>query len=151
MAANKERLNTAKPGQKIKLSNENLPHFQWELTTLQPCGETLLKDYPMSGPRNGTVGNSRLKALNCILANQRNGRELIIPNFANVNKEATGFSRAVFLTVLEHLMKVALVGREGEGFTRSILTFSTRIRRYEPGELVSINHHRCPGWEGNKA
>ena len=125
-----------KSRKKHRLSNERLPHFQWELRSYQGCVEKLLEDYPMSSPRNSVAGKSRLKALDCILANQRNGRELILPNFSKIKAEELGFSRSVFLQVLEHLAKVALVGREGEGFARSIITYSSRIRRYLPTKTI---------------
>lgn len=118
--------------EKTKLSNEDLPHFQWELVTLGDEAERLLLDYPMSGARTKINEETRLAALSVILANMKNGNDLIIPNFAETRVELNGFSRTTFLNVLDHLQKVALIGREGEKFKRSIITYSTRIRKYLP-------------------
>ncbi len=121
---------------KKKLSNEKLPHFQWELRSFQSWAEKLLNDYQMSGPRNKNILNARLAAVDCILANMKNGRELIIPNFARISADEVDFSRSVFLSVLCHLQQTALIGREGEGSARSIITYSTRIWRYRPTRYV---------------
>jgi hypothetical protein len=124
------------PKKKKKLSREHLPHFQWELRSYQNRGEVLLKDYPMSGPRNSVVNAARLEALDVILCNITNGMSLIVPNFSRQKAEEHGFARSVFLSVLKHLSKVALIGREGEGYSRSIIDYSSRIRKYIPTRVI---------------
>ncbi len=121
---------------KKKLSNEKLPYLQWELRSFEGVAEALLKDYPMSWPRNSLTKKARLEALDCLLVNITNGQDLIIPNFSRIRTEEHGFSRAVFLDTLNHLQKVALIGREGDGYARSIITYAARIRRYIPTRII---------------
>jgi hypothetical protein len=121
---------------KKQLSNDSLPYLQWELRSINGYAQSLIRDYPLSGHRNKTILAARLLALDCILSNQQNGLELIIPNFSRIRAEELGFSRSIFLDVLEHLCKVALVGREGAGYARSIITYSSRLRKYLPTRVV---------------
>lgn len=117
----------------------DLPYFQWELKPRQPVAQKMLDDYPMSGPaRNSTVEKSRLAAVGCILANNKvHGRQVMMPNFQNIKAENIGFSRKVLEDVLNHLEKVALIGREGgRGCNRSIITYAGRIRPYLPQGVI---------------
>ncbi|NTV51282.1 MAG: hypothetical protein HGA69_00395 [Desulfobulbaceae bacterium] len=104
--------------------------------------EHLLKDYPMSGPRNTTIRQARLVAIDCILANIKNGKDLIVPNFQRLSADDLGFSRDTFRSVLEHLENANFIAREtrpgGENaaYARSILEYSARIRKYQPVRII---------------
>lgn len=121
---------------KTELSREDLPHFQWELRPVRSMAEQFFKDHPMSGARNKAIEKARQAAIDVILANMRNGMDLIVPNFAEASIETHGFGRRVFLDVLEYLQAPTLIGREGEGYKRSIITYSTRMRCYLPTKVV---------------
>ncbi|MFH0784023.1 MAG: hypothetical protein V2B20_18995 [Pseudomonadota bacterium] len=102
-----------------------------------------MEDYPKANIRNRVDREKFISAIDCILSNIKSGRELIIRNFSRLNAEDIGFSRDIFLGALAHLDKAQFVAREtrekgGETskYTRSILTFSARIKRYQPTRII---------------
>ncbi|MGB3209480.1 MAG: hypothetical protein WBB19_02125 [Desulforhopalus sp.] len=94
-----------------------------------------LDNHPISGARNVTVKEARLAAVDCMLSNLRNGVTLIVPNYSKILAEDFGFSRQIFLAVLEHFEKLAFIGREGTGYTRSIIQYSHLLQTYRPARI----------------
>jgi hypothetical protein len=136
---------------KNRLYDETLPYFKHERRCHEADAINLFDAYPMSS-RNELVLRAQLSALCAVLANMSTGKNLILPNFSRLNAESWGYSRQVFLNVLQHLEKTALISRlvgDGELTTRSIITYSTRIRAfkpvkifYQPGGAILINEKK---------
>lgn len=134
---------SARPRTKTELSNEDLPYFQFGQRSYSGCAERLIEDYPKANIRNKVDREKFISAIDCVLSNVKNGRELIIPNFSRLSAEDIGFSRDTFFGALAHLDKAQFVARETreEGsetskYARSILTFSARIKKYQPTRII---------------
>jgi len=110
-------------------------YFRFGLRGSWDAAIALLEDYPMAG-RNTSVYLVQLACVNAILSNIPNGNNLIIRNFSRLKHGDRGLSRKVFLSVLEHLSKIALIARDGEGYSRSVITFSSRIMKYIPNNII---------------
>jgi len=93
----------------------------------------------MANQRNDKIKKAQIAAVSTILANISNGNELILPNFSRINTDSWGYARTTFENVVNHLdhLKLILVDRPAGsgGCTRSILKFSSRIKKYRPEEL----------------
>ena len=70
----------------------------------------LLKNYPMEA-RNKNIATAQLAAVNAILSNILNGKTLAIMNFSKLTNDERGFSRTIFLSVLNHLIEANLIAR----------------------------------------
>jgi hypothetical protein len=110
-------------------------YFRFGLRGNDDSAVLLLKVYPMEA-RNKNIETAQLAAANAILSNIPNGNTLIIPNFSKLKNEERGFSRKIFLAVLNHFVEPNLISREGKGYSSSVITYSPRIMRYKPDNIV---------------
>ncbi|MFC1827097.1 hypothetical protein ACFLZQ_04110 [Thermodesulfobacteriota bacterium] len=127
---------------KHKISNgyssaTNPIYFKFGLQGNEDFAVSLLKDFPMEA-RNKVIASAQVAAVNALLSNIPNGSTLKIRNYSKLKNDDRGFSRQIFLAVLNHLAKESLITREGKGFSRSVITYSPRIMRYIPYNVV---HH----------
>lgn len=108
---------------------KNLNYFRFGLRGSWDSAVALLADYPMTA-RTENIEVAQLTAVNAILSNIPNGNQLIIRNFSKLKKDDRRLSRHIFLSVLNHLCNVGLMHREGKGYSRSVITYSNKIKRY---------------------
>lgn len=116
----------------------NLPYFKFGLRGAKDEALRLLADYPMEA-RNKPVRESQEAALNAILSNIPRGDNLRVRNFNDTKRRERGYARKIFFNVLIHLDKNKLLSHDGKGYSKSIITFSNKIKRYIPMEI--INYH----------
>jgi hypothetical protein len=116
-----------------RLQDSSIPYFKHERRCHEHHAIAVFEAYPMPF-RNEQIRRAQVSVLCSILANISTGKELIIGNFSRLNAESWGYSRQVFENVLKHLEKVALISQliENQEFTRRLITYSSRIRAYQP-------------------
>ena len=116
-------------------SSTNKPsYFRFGLRGNEDSAVSLLKEFPMEA-RTKDIATAQIAAVNAILSNIPNGNKLVIRNFNKLKKEERGFSRQIFLAVLNHFCGLNLITRKGNGYSRSKITYSPRIMRYIPDKI----------------
>jgi hypothetical protein len=120
-----------------RCSSVNNPnYFKFGLRGSENSSVLLLKEYPMQA-RNRTIASAQVMSLNTILSNIPNGSKLSISNFSKLTNNDRGFSRQIFLAVLNHLVEANLMTRDGNGYSKSEITYLPKIMRYIPGNIVN--------------
>jgi len=113
--------------------NEQI-YFKFGLRGNDDTAVLLLNKYPMKA-RTKNIKASQIAALNTILSNIPNAITLTIRNFNKLKNEDRGFSKHIFLAVLDHLGRHNLINRDGKGFSISVITFSPPIMKYIPDRI----------------
>ncbi len=120
----------------MTFNNTNKPYFRFGLRGNSDSSRLLLSDYPLAA-RNSKIKTSQELAVNAVLSNIITGNILSVRNFGDLKSGERGFSRVIFLQVLNHLCDYGLLIREGKDYSRSVIKFLPRIMRYRPQNIVN--------------
>ena len=126
--------------EEIRFSNnrstkDKLPYFRFGLQGGLATVNSLFSRYPMQA-RNMKIANAQEMALNTILSNIPTGDKLAVRNFSKLTESQRGFSRIILLNVFDHLSEAGLLVRDGNGFSKSVITFSNKIKRYISNRII---------------